>query len=117
MTDLKPVECPLLPGVEPIVAVRLGRKPGWQVFSSSWAGGYIEGPRRPTEAEAITAWNEWMARIEPAVVPIAVEDGAPIAPIAKLTVDAAGTVTSASLYAPGLPDGTHDVYPVAVVKP
>lgn len=32
-------------------------------------------------------------------------------PIAKLTVDDAGEVTAASLYAPGLPAGVHDVYP------
>lgn len=66
MTAPKPVPCPLLPGVEPIVAVRLCRTPGWQVFSSHYAKGlgYVEGPRRATKAEAITAWNEWMASIE-----------------------------------------------------
>lgn len=39
-----------------------------------------------------------------------------IAPIAKLTVRD-GLVQRAGLYAPGLPDGDHDVYPVGVAVP
>jgi hypothetical protein len=35
-----------------------------------------------------------------------------IAPIARLAVDEEGRVTGAILYAPGLPPGEHDVYPV-----
>jgi hypothetical protein len=34
-----------------------------------------------------------------------------VAPIARLTVDAQGKCAGAALYAPGLPEGTHDVYP------
>ncbi|WP_338616497.1 hypothetical protein [Pigmentiphaga sp. CHJ604] len=35
-------------------------------------------------------------------------------PIVNIDVDAAGKVTNAKLYAPGLPAGNHDVYPVRV---
>lgn len=39
----------------------------------------------------------------------------PIWPIARLFIDSAGNVCSDShLYAPGLPEGEHDVYPLPV---
>lgn len=37
-------------------------------------------------------------------------------PCARITVDEAGKVVSGELYAPGLPAGTHDVYPVVVYE-
>lgn len=38
-----------------------------------------------------------------------------ICPIARLEIDADGNCTRATLYAPGLPPGRHDVFPVGRV--
>jgi hypothetical protein len=38
-------------------------------------------------------------------------------PICRITVDAEGKVIDTLLYAPGLPEGTHDLYPVAEAGP
>jgi Lar family restriction alleviation protein len=63
------------------------------------------------EATATAAWNTRAALSRPSV---AQPD---IWPIAKITVDDVGKVMQASLYAPGLPAGEHDVYPCAVAQP
>lgn len=38
-------------------------------------------------------------------------------PIARLSIDDSGQCAVATLYAPGLPAGEHDVFPAAVVAP
>ena len=62
MTDILP--CPLCPTLEPETGMTVGgRGDRWVVAVNDEDNGYIEGPRRPTEAEAIEAWNQWMGRI------------------------------------------------------
>src|SRR5690554_4827198 len=58
-------------------------------------------------AEVRDQWNR-RAAVEPPAVDVA--------PIAKLTVRD-GLVQRAGLYAPGLPDGDHDVFPVPLSPP
>ena len=65
MTDLKPVPCPLLPGVEPKIGTTDGKYfVGADPDSDDWHRESVIGRSGDTEAEAITAWNEWMESIE-----------------------------------------------------
>ncbi|HSC06123.1 MAG TPA: hypothetical protein VLD59_04795 [Steroidobacteraceae bacterium] len=90
---------------------------------------------RATEREAVKFWNEFAKALTalqrknrwdhrsalraPTALgptPCAAEpaEDPDVWPIVNVTVDEAGKITDAKLYAPGLPAGNHDVYPVKV---
>ena len=59
-------------------------------------------------------WRAWRARARPAPELL---DPAAHAPIARVTVAEDGTVTKATLYAPTLPAGEHDLWCAPVAPP
>lgn len=60
----KPVECPLLPGVEPKVVSQTGSY--WVDCGGdiNFSSPFICGRTARSKAEAISAWNEWMQTVE-----------------------------------------------------
>jgi hypothetical protein len=58
--------------------------------------------------------QSWNRRATPSPSQAGPEDVDDVWPIVNVTVDEDGKVTEAKLYAPGLPPGNHDVYPVRV---
>lgn len=70
-----------------------------------------EGPYAYKQDSAIAAWNR---RPTPSPTQAGPEDVDDVWPIVNVTVNEDGQIESAKLYAPGLPPGNHDVYPVRV---
>jgi len=88
-------------------------QPSDEEIDAIWKEGALRTDLEPS-TRGVFRWAARALLLRYAAAPQIGDDETSIWPIVNVTVDAQGNITEAKCYAPGLPPGNHDVYPVRV---